>query len=49
MSLEEALDFIADDEVIEITPKNLRLHKHILSNSERHRLGREKIHALAGQ
>jgi GTP-binding protein len=49
MSLEESLDFIADDEVIEVTPKNLRLRKHILSNSERHRLGREKIHALAGQ
>lgn len=49
MSLEEALDFIADDEVIEVTPKNLRLRKRILSNGERHRLGREKIHALAGQ
>ena len=49
MSLEEALDFIADDEVIEVTPKNLRLRKRVLSNSKRHRLGREKIHALAGQ
>jgi len=47
MSLEESLDFIADDEVIDVTPKNIRLRKRILSNSERHRLGRGKIHALA--
>ena len=47
MSLEEGLDFIADDEVIDVTPKNIRLRKRMLSNSERHRLGRGKIHALA--
>ena len=47
MSLEESLDFIADDEVIDVTPKNIRLRKRILSNSERHRMGRGKIHALA--
>ncbi len=47
MSLEESLDFIADDEVIDVTPKNIRLRKRILSNSGRHRLGRRKIHALA--
>ncbi len=47
MSLEESLDFIADDEVIDVTPKNIRLRKRILSNSKRHRQGRGKIHALA--
>ena len=37
MSLEEALDFIADDEVVEVTPKNVRLRKRVLSNDKRHR------------
>ena len=48
MSLEEALDFIADDEVVEVTPKNIRLRKRILSNDQRHRLNREKAHIPAG-
>ena len=33
MSLEECLEFIGDDELLEITPKNIRIRKHIL-NSE---------------
>ncbi|MBI4298411.1 MAG: translational GTPase TypA [Chloroflexi bacterium] len=40
MSLEEALDFIADDEVVEVTPKNIRLRKRFLSNDQRYRLSR---------
>ncbi len=35
MSLEEAIEFIADDELIEVTPKNIRLRKKILDNSLR--------------
>lgn len=35
MSLEEALEFIADDELIEVTPKSLRLRKRILDNATR--------------
>ncbi|MDA1188935.1 MAG: translational GTPase TypA, partial [Chloroflexi bacterium] len=42
MSLEECLDFIAEDEVVEVTPKNIRLRKRILNNDERHRLDRDK-------
>ncbi len=34
-SLEEAIEFIADDELIEVTPKNIRLRKKILSNVQR--------------
>jgi GTP-binding protein len=34
-SLEEALEFIADDELIEITPKSIRIRKRILDNSLR--------------
>jgi GTP-binding protein len=48
MSLEEALEFIAKDEVVEVTPKNVRLRKRILSNDKRYRLGREKAQAIAG-
>jgi GTP-binding protein len=47
MSLEESLDFIADDEVIDVTPKNIRLRKRILAESKRYRQGRGKTHALA--
>jgi GTP-binding protein len=36
MTLEKAIHFIADDELVEVTPKNIRLRKKILSASERH-------------
>ncbi|MBO4770304.1 MAG: translational GTPase TypA [Clostridia bacterium] len=35
MSLEEAIEFIADDELIEVTPKNIRLRKTILDTPTR--------------
>jgi GTP-binding protein len=35
MSLEEAIEFIAEDELIEVTPQNIRLRKKILDNSLR--------------
>ena len=38
MSLEQALEFITDDECVEVTPDNVRLRKVILSGSERGRL-----------
>lgn len=34
-SLEEALEYIADDELVEITPKSIRMRKRILSEIER--------------
>ena len=34
-SLEEALEFLNDDEMLEVTPKNFRIRKVILSGSER--------------
>ncbi|PPD58817.1 translational GTPase TypA [Dehalogenimonas etheniformans] len=40
MSLEESLDFIEDDELVEVTPKNIRLRKKILSAHDRKRAGR---------
>ena len=41
-SLEEAMEYIAEDEMIEITPKSMRLRKIILNQLERKRAAREK-------
>ena len=35
MSLEQCLEFIADDELVEVTPQNIRLRKVILSKELR--------------
>ena len=40
MSLEKAIEFIQDDELVEVTPKNIRLRKKILDNKERERVAR---------
>ena len=42
LSLEEALSFISDDELVEVTPKNLRLRKMELSATNRKRRSRDK-------
>ena len=34
-TLEEAIEFITDDELIEVTPKSIRLRKKILNNELR--------------
>ncbi len=41
MSLEQALEFIADDELVEVTPAAIRLRKKHLKEHERKRAGRE--------
>ncbi|NLK70406.1 MAG: translational GTPase TypA [Clostridiales bacterium] len=41
LSLEECLEFLADDELLEVTPKSLRIRKRILSNVMRAK-GRNK-------
>jgi len=35
LSLEQALDFLADDELLEVTPKNYRLRKRFLNQDDR--------------
>ena len=35
MSLEQCMEFIADDELLEVTPKSIRLRKKILSKDLR--------------
>ena len=35
LSLEDSLEFLADDELLEVTPKNIRIRKKTLSNTQR--------------
>lgn len=43
LSLEQAIDFIEDDELLEVTPKALRLRKKFLDHSERKRHQKDVI------
>ena len=40
LSLEKAIEFIAEDELVEVTPKNIRLRKIILNNKDREKAAR---------
>ncbi len=44
-SLEEALSFITEDELVEVTPKSIRMRKRILSPDERYRVQRARARA----
>ena len=46
LSLEQCLEFLADDELLEVTPKTLRIRKRILDHSQRMR---ELMKKRAGQ
>lgn len=41
-SLEEALEYIKEDEYVEVTPSNIRLRKIILDETERKRMGKKQ-------
>ncbi len=45
LSLEQALEFIADDECVEVTPSTVRLRKVVLDQNTRGRLASNKKHA----
>ena len=45
MSLEKAIEFIQDDELIEVTPKSIRLRKKILNNKDRERAARQSLNS----
>ena len=45
MSLEEMMSYVNEDELLEVTPKNLRLRKKLLHAHERKRYSRETLHA----
>ncbi|MBN1393936.1 MAG: translational GTPase TypA [Pirellulales bacterium] len=43
LSLEEALEFIADDELVEVTPSQIRLRKVLLKETDRRRAARKDV------
>ena len=45
LNLEQAIEFIADDEFVEVTPKTLRLRKKILQSNRRPRRGAQLVGA----
>jgi len=42
MGLEKALEWIAPDELVEVTPKSVRLRKRVLSSNDRYKLDRDR-------
>ena len=42
LTLEEALEYLGDDEYLEITPESIRLRKQILDKNERERMAKKK-------
>ena len=40
-TLEQALEFIDDDELVEVTPKSIRLRKKLLTENERKRASKK--------
>lgn len=45
LTLEEALEYLSDDEYLEVTPESIRLRKQILDKSERERIAKKKKYA----
>lgn len=37
MSLDDCIEYLADDELLEVTPQNLRIRKRLLNTDERRR------------
>ncbi len=42
MSLEEAIQYLDDDEYCEVTPESIRLRKKILNKNEREKASKKK-------
>jgi GTP-binding protein len=47
MSLDDAIEYIGSDELVEVTPKNIRLRKRILDSEERRKSRKTRQEALA--
>lgn len=45
-TLEQAIEWIGDDEYVEVTPKSVRLRKRYLDHNERNRMSRKKSEVL---
>jgi GTP-binding protein len=48
LTLEYAVEFIADDELVEVTPQSIRIRKRFLTENERKRTSRADSSAMAG-
>jgi GTP-binding protein len=48
LSLDDAIEYISDDELVEVTPKGFRLRKKLLTLNERQRENKRRDMALAG-
>jgi GTP-binding protein len=46
MSLDDCIEFLADDELLEVTPKSLRIRKRILDNEERQKQQKRSVKML---
>ncbi len=49
LSLEQCLDFLEDDELLEVTPESQRLRKRLLNHTDRVRAAKQKAPAVAGR
>ena len=49
MSLDECIEYLVDDELLEVTPESLRIRKRILTTSLRERAAKRKKNALEGK
>lgn len=47
LSLDEAIEYLAEDELLEVTPRNYRIRKRILSTDERGKEAKREKEALA--
>jgi GTP-binding protein len=45
LTLESAIEFIATDELVEVTPRSLRLRKRVLSRHDRRRIAGQEYDA----
>jgi GTP-binding protein len=48
MSLDECIEYLADDELLEVTPASLRIRKRLLEKFERDKAAKRLKEALAG-
>ena len=48
MTLEQALEYIEEDELVEVTPGNIRLRKTVLGENDRKRQSRSKAKEVVG-
>src|SRR5690606_575194 len=46
MTLEQALEYIEEDELVEVTPASIRLRKEILTETGRKKAGKKKVEVV---